>query len=62
MQLLVIKCYRLYSVFGSGACHEINDQLIAQAAAFNNGEKLVYCVVQEPDSLPGSMLCIELYG
>ena len=40
MQLLVLKCCRLYNVFGSGASHGIYAQFIAQAAAYNNGKKI----------------------
>ena len=60
LQLLVLKCCRLYNVFGSGASHGIYTQFIVQAATYNNGKKLVHCVVQEPDSLLGSTQCTEL--
>ncbi len=62
LQLLVLKCCRLYNDFGSGASHGIYAQFIAQAAAFNNGKKIgLLHGAGTRFLLPGFMRCTELY-
>ncbi len=59
LQLLVVKCCRLYNVFGPGASHVIYAQFIAQATAFYDENNLVYLEVQVPDLQPGLIISTE---
>ena len=56
LETLIVKCCRLYNVFGSGACHGAHAKFIAQSSIANRGRRVgLLCGVRHKDSLKSTI-------